>query len=141
MSTAMHMPERMARRWVRWVWLVLCVATLVPGVSRWLMHERGTMPWQMVEVCSTSGAHWVLQPENGSRRDALRRGHPLSRFLDACDLCTLAAERFAPLVPAWLAASPEHLPFALPLLPPWAGNAFQLIDSPARGPPSCPESR
>lgn len=135
MSAAMHIPDRMARRWVRGVWLALCMATLMPGVSRWLMHERGTMPWQMVEVCSTSGSHWVLHPDDGSRRDALRRGHPVSRFLDACDLCTLAADRFAPLVAAWQTTSTERLPFALPELLFWAGSVFSPVGSPARGPP------
>ena len=121
--------------WARWVLLLMCAATLAPGVSRWRAHGTG---WQMVEVCSGTGARWVLHESvPGTRAASATRAGPeqLSHLLDACGLCLLAAERFAPLASHWrfdwppIPHPPQPAHLALPLA------AFVAAKASARGPP------
>lgn len=135
MALTPHKPRLVSTRWMRWVLLLMCAATLAPGVSRWLAHGAG---WQMVEVCSGTGARWVLHEGGpGERAANARQAGPeqLSHLLDACGLCLLAAERFAPLACRWHfdwapvphPAQPAHkgVPFA----------ALAVAKASARGPP------
>lgn len=121
--------------WARWVLLLMCAATLAPGVSRWRAHGTG---WQMVEVCSGTGARWVLHDVGlRTRATSAKKAGPeqLSHLLDACGLCLLAAERFAPLVSHWhfdwtrVPHTPQPTHLALPFA------AFAVAKASARGPP------
>lgn len=138
MSTLLHTPDGLrpwAQRLARWLLVALLLATLAPGISRALPALAGSSPdarpgEQWVELCTSQGMQWVrvdLLGDGGSAPDP--------EALDRCGHCTLAAERFAPLVPD------------LPVLPVVAGHwstptfaAQPGVDAPtrtaqARGPP------
>lgn len=140
MSTLLHTPDGLrpwARRLARWLLVALWLATLAPGISRALSEAAPEAPGarpgaHWVELCTSQGMQWVKVD-----LATLRAGSdvPDPESLDRCGHCTLAAERFAPLIPD------------LPVLPVLAGvwavpvfAATQGVDAPlraalARGPP------
>lgn len=126
-----------ARRLARWVLAAVLLATLAPGISRGLaafvggpMEAGAGERW--VELCTSQGMHWVRVD---LQRNILPADPPAPEALDHCGHCTLAAERFAPLVP--------DLP-ALPVIPgQWPTPSFTAVPGVAaltraalpRGPP------
>lgn len=140
MSTLLHTPDGLrpwARRLARWLLVALLLATLAPGISRALSaaapESPGARPGaHWVELCTSEGMRWVpvdlTAPRAGS--DA-----PDPESLDRCGHCTLAAERFAPLIP--------DLPVVPVLAGVWAVPVFAatpcveaaLRAALARGPP------
>lgn len=140
MSTLLHTPDGLrpwARRLARWLLVALWLATLAPGISRALSAAAPGAPdarpgahW--VELCTSQGMQWVpvdlAAPRAGS-------DVPDPESLDRCGHCTLAAERFAPLIP--------DLPVVPVLAGVWAVPVFAAtpgVDAPlraalARGPP------
>jgi hypothetical protein len=77
----------MRRLW-RVLLLGLVLAITAPTVSRWQMAESGADAW--VEVCTSAGMRWVSADADGDPASA-----PMS--MDACDMCSMANERFAAL--------------------------------------------
>jgi Protein of unknown function (DUF2946) len=126
--------HRLSRRLSGWLLAALLLATLAPAVSRALAAGPPQDGQDWVEICSAQGMQWVLA--SGVNRDAAaepdteRPGAP-----DLCGHCTLAAERFAPLLPSWpvLAAVVASWP-----TPPFLTADLRSAAAPraaARGPP------
>lgn len=138
MSTVLHTANGLrpwAQRLARWLLVALLLATLAPGMSRALSaaarpDARAGEHW--VVLCTSEGMQWVAVdltvPRDGS-------GVPDPEALDRCGHCTLAAERFAPLIP--------HLPVVPVLAGQWAVPVLaatpcveaSLRAALARGPP------
>lgn len=140
MSTLLHTPHGLrpwAQRLARWLLVALLLATLAPGISRALSAGAGAPPdvrpgehW--VELCTSEGMQWVAVDLATARAGS---DAPDPEALDLCGHCTLAAERFAPLIPE------------LPVVPLLAGHwvvpvsaATPGVEAPlraalARGPP------
>ena len=93
--------HHLARRLSGWLLAALLLATLAPAVSRALAAEPPQDGQDWVELCTAQGMQWVLASEpNGDPAAGLdSNGRPGA--LDLCGHCTLAAERFAPLLPSW----------------------------------------
>lgn len=126
-----------ARRWAGWLLVALLLATLAPGISRALGAFAGS-PGDLrsgghwVELCSSEGTQWVrvdMGPADGGAAT------PDPEALDRCGHCTLAAERFAPLLPALPALSVAPGVWPLPTFQAWAGADAPVRAARARGPP------
>ncbi len=140
MSTLLHTPDGLrpwARRLARWLLVALLLATLAPGISRALSVAAGApsdaRPGEhWVELCTSEGMQWVPVDLSAPRAGS---DVPDPESLDRCGHCTLAAERFAPLIP--------DLPVLPVLAGVWAVPVFAAtpgVDAPlraalARGPP------
>lgn len=105
-----HKPKKSftinAMRWrVGLLVVLMWLALMAPGVSRWLAASEGAT-W--VEVCSAQGMRWVQVDPRG---DALRSTDEFApkAMWDACASCTLAAER-----PWWPSTPPEWTIFSSP---------------------------
>ena len=126
-----------ARRWAGWLLVALLLATLAPGISRALGAFAGGAPdaqggGHWVELCSSEGTQWVRV--NMGPVDA-GAATPDPEALNRCGHCTLAAERFAPLLLALPALSPAPGMWPLPTFPAWAGADAPVRAARARGPP------
>lgn len=125
--------HHLARRLSGWLLAALVLATLAPAVSRALAAGPPQDGQDWVELCTSQGMQWVLAGERGGApADADGRG---PSALDLCGHCTLAAERFAPLLPRWpvLAAVVASWP-----TPFFFSTDLRSAESPravARGPP------
>lgn len=126
--------HRLSRRLSGGLLAALLLATLAPAVSRALAAGPPQDGQDWVELCTSQGMQWVLA--NGSGRDpANNPGSEGSAALDLCGHCTLAAERFAPLLPSW--------PVQAAVVASWPTPAFFSTDllsaeaprAAARGPP------
>src|SRR5690606_1470412 len=84
-------------RLVRGLLATMLLATLAPAISRTLAASREVGGW--VEICSDLGMQWIQVGAHDSE-SALTDPEALLHALDRCGHCTLAAERFAPLIPA-----------------------------------------
>lgn len=124
--------RRMSPSFLRWLarWLLgaMLLATLAPAVSRTLTATREAGDW--VEICTTEGMRWAqVGVDDPAQADGLLHA------LDRCGHCTLAADRFAPLVSVPPGFAIDAGPHTLPrhnLLP------FRAMHAPspgARGPP------
>ena len=126
--------QRLARRLSGWLLAALMLATLAPAISRALAGGPPQDGRDWVELCTAEGMQWVplaaAAPDTSS--DA---SESPSSALDLCGHCTLAAERFAPLLPS--------LPFFDVVVSRWdtpghRGTASRSSSGPhpaARGPP------
>ena len=112
----------------------MLLATLAPAVSRTLAAWRAPGQGDWVEVCSSQGMQWV-QVDAGTVGN--QGGVPSQdpEAMDLCGHCTLAAERFAPLIPAMpvVATQAGHWPHPLFVARVWASRAAPSPS--ARGPP------
>ncbi len=138
MSTLLHTPHGLrpwAQRLARWLLGALLLATLAPGMSRALSaaarpDARAGEHW--VELCTSEGMQWVAVdltvPRDGS-------GVPDPEALDLCGHCTLAAERFAPLIPELPVVPVLAGHRAVPAFAATPGVAAPLHAALARGPP------
>ncbi|MDQ7744904.1 DUF2946 family protein [Hydrogenophaga pseudoflava] len=76
----------------------LMLATLAPAVSRAVASGVPQDRLNWVALCTAQGMQWVLASELG-RGPAATPDSVGATALDLCGHCTLAAERFAPLLP------------------------------------------
>lgn len=139
MSQLLHAPHGLrlwARRLAGWVLALLLLSALAPAVSRTLSAGRapGAQAGEhWVELCTSQGMQWVrVDLADGPIGDT---PGPSPEALDRCGHCTLAAERFAPLIPSLPTLAPVSALWAPPLL-----VALPVVDAPwraavARGPP------
>ena len=126
-----------ARRLVRWLFAAMLLATLAPGISRGLaafvvdpMEVGDSEHW--VGLCTSQGTQWVrfdLQPDIPSV------DLPPPVALDLCGHCTLAVERFAPLVPDLPALRVIAGHWSTPSFAAWPGVDALARAAMARGPP------
>jgi hypothetical protein len=126
--------HRLARRLSGWLLAALVLATLAPAVSRALAAgpPRDGQDW--VEICTSQGMQWVLA--DGVHGDPVAEPDTEPPgALDLCGHCTLAAERFAPLLPNW--PVPAAVVASWPT-PPFLTADRRSAEAPraaARGPP------
>lgn len=140
MSTLLHTAQGLrprARRWAGGLLVALLLATLAPGISRALGAFAGGAPdaqggGHWVELCSSEGTQWVRVDMGPVDAGAAT---PDPEALDRCGHCTLAAERFAPLLlaPPSLLSAPGAWP--LPTFQAWNGADASVRAARARGPP------
>lgn len=126
-----------ARRWAGWLLVALLLATLAPGISRALGAFAGgpgdvRAGGHWVELCSSEGTQWVRVDMGPVDAGA---AIPDPETLDRCGHCTLAAERFAPLLPSPPALSSARGVWLLPTFQAWAGADAPVHAARARGPP------
>ncbi|MBL8387606.1 MAG: DUF2946 family protein [Hydrogenophaga sp.] len=123
--------HRLARRLSGWLLAALLLGTLAPAISRALASGAVSGGAGWVELCTSEGMRWVRVSDAPSR-DAPPAP---SGAMDLCGHCTLAAERFAPLLPV--------LPVVAAVATTWATPVFRAhepVTAPAprpaaRGPP------
>jgi hypothetical protein len=112
----------------------MLLATLAPAVSRTLASWRAPGQGDWVEVCSSQGMQWVQVDAGavGNQGDVPSQD---PEAMDLCGHCTLAAERFAPLIPTMPVVATEagHWPHPLFVARVWASRAAPSPS--ARGPP------
>ncbi len=112
----------------------MLLATLAPAVSRTLASWRAPGQGDWVEVCSSQGMQWV-QVDAGTVGN--QGGVPSQdpEAMDLCGHCTLAAERFAPLIPSLpvVATLAGHWPAPVFVAHVWASRSAPSPS--ARGPP------
>ena len=112
----------------------MLLATLAPAVSRTLASWRAPGQGDWVEVCSSQGMQWVQVDAGavGNQGDVPSQD---PEAMDLCGHCTLAAERFAPLIPSLPVVATEagHWPHPLFVARVWASRAAPSPS--ARGPP------
>lgn len=122
------------RRLARGLVFAMLLATLAPAVSRTLAswHAPGQGDW--VEVCSSQGMQWV-QVDSGAVAHPGGASSQDSEAMDRCGHCTLAAERFAPLIPTLpvVATQAGHWPPPVFVARAWTAHAAPSPS--ARGPP------
>ncbi|WP_372658276.1 DUF2946 family protein [Hydrogenophaga sp.] len=122
-------------RIARWLVCAMLLAALAPAISR----ARAPAP-SWVEVCSSSGVRWLALQGADAEAVSANASQTLDRstghgFLDACGFCWLAAERFAPLIPAWHWAVGVSGPQDAPRHLAWAAGDGRSPSATARGPP------
>lgn len=93
--------HHLARRLSGWLLAALVLATLAPAISRALAVEPPQDGQDWVELCTAQGMQWVLASEPNGDPAAGPDSNGRPGALDLCGHCTLAAERFAPLLPSW----------------------------------------
>jgi hypothetical protein len=137
MSIPLYPPSG-PRLWVqplaRWLLAALVLATLAPGISRALAGSAPSDGARWVELCTSQGMQWVqVGEENVDAETAPDGERPLA--LDLCGHCTLAAERFAPLLPIWPVPAVVVASWSTPV---FSSTDFRSAEAPraaARGPP------
>ena len=122
------------RPWVRSLARALLaamlLATLAPAISRTLAASHEAGDW--VEICAGTGMRWVQVGDDGS----LPKGSEgLRQALDRCGHCTLAADRFAPLLPALPSLVGDSGPSPVPQHASPVARAAGVPSPSARGPP------
>lgn len=122
-----HLSRRIARGLV----FALLLAALAPAVSRTLASWRAPGQGGWMEVCSAGGVQ-RLAGDQGAEAPP-QPGH---LALDACALCVLATERFAPLIPAGWAAPLMLGGSPPPQALPWWFAAWSTLRPSARDPPA-----
>ena len=144
MSTLLHTPDGLrpwAQRLARWLLAALLLATLAPGISRALSsgmtgHAKAQPGQHWVELCTSQGTQWVaMDLQDRSATDAPDPEAPDSTALDRCGHCTLAAERFAPLIPDLPVVPVLAGRWAVPVLAATPCVEASLRAALARGPP------
>ena len=123
-----------AQRLARWLLMAMCLATLAPAVSRVLVSGPPGDGQEWVELCTSQGMQWVRVAELGPSRSD-RSAPADSGPLDRCGHCTLAAERFAPLLPSIPTLTTSALPWASPHFFGVETLSAELPRAHARGPP------
>jgi hypothetical protein len=140
MSTLLHTPHGLrpwAQRLARWLLVALLLATLAPGISRALSAVAGVPPdarpgTHWVELCTSQGMQWVRVDRVPARAGS---GVPDPEPLDRCGHCTLAAERFAPLMLELPVVPVVAGHWAVPFFAATPGVEAPLRAALARGPP------
>jgi hypothetical protein len=129
--------RRMTPSFLRWLarWLLgaMVLAMLAPAVSRTLAGSRQAGDW--VEVCTTQGMRWAQVGAADGAPSSTSLDEDLLHALDRCGHCTLASDRFAPLLPAVPAVAGDAGPLPLPGHVHRAIRATHALSPSARGPP------
>lgn len=122
------------RRIARGLVFAMLLATLAPAVSRTLAAWRAPGQGGWVEVCSSQGMQWV-QVDAGTVGNPGGVSSQDPEAMDLCGHCTLAAERFAPLIPSLpVVATPAgRWPSPVFVAHAWASRSAPSPS--ARGPP------
>jgi len=116
-------------------WLARCLlaamvlAVLAPSVSRTLAAQRSAGDW--VQICTAQGMEWIQLGATDSPEGA---DDPLAAH-DLCGHCTLAAERFAPLLPTLPVLPQADGSWGTPLHRAAVLHDLQAPSPGARGPP------
>ena len=126
--------HHLARRLSGWLLAALLLATLAPAVSRALAAGPPQDGQDWVELCTAQGMQWVLADEPGADRAASPDGGRSDAF-DLCGHCTLAAERFAPLLPGWPALPAVVASWPTPFFFSTDLRSAEAPRAAARGPP------
>lgn len=126
--------HRLARRLSGWLLAALLLATLAPAVSRALAAGPPQDGQDWVELCTAQGMQWVLADDPGADRAASPDGGRSDAF-DLCGHCTLAAERFAPLLPGWPALPAVVASWPTPFFFSTDLRSAEAPRAAARGPP------
>ena len=92
--------HRLARRLSAWLLAALVLATLAPAISRTLAGGPPQDGQDRIEICTSVGMQWVRLSDAVADL-ASDPTAPTKGALDLCGHCTLAAERFAPLLPTF----------------------------------------
>ncbi|AOW14652.1 hypothetical protein LPB72_05250 [Hydrogenophaga crassostreae] len=120
------------RRLAGWLVGAMLLATLAPAVSRTLAASHQAGDW--VEICTTQGMRWAqVGVDDVVQSGGLDEG--LSHAMDRCGHCTLASDRFAPLLPALPAVASDPGTSPLPRHIRLAIRATFAPSPSARGPP------
>jgi hypothetical protein len=138
MSRLLHAPDGL-RPWARhlagWMLAALWLATLAPAISRALSAgpplAGAAVHW--VELCTSQGMQWVRADPGGA--PGAETPVPEPGALDRCGHCTLATERFAPLIPQLPVLPPAQAPWVSPSAVPAATVDAPARAAVARGPP------
>lgn len=126
--------HRLSRRLSGWLLAALALAALAPAVSRALAAGPSQEGQDWVELCTTQGMQWVRADDpNGD--PAAGPGSGRSDALDLCGHCTLAAERFAPLLPRWPVLSVVVASWPVPAFQAANRRSAEAPRAIARGPP------
>jgi hypothetical protein len=126
--------HRLARRLSGGLLAALLLATLAPAVSRALAAGPPQDGQDWVELCTAQGMQWVLASELG-RDPAAGPDGERPGALDLCGHCTLAAERFAPLLPGWPALPAVVASWPTPFFFSTDLRSAEAPRAAARGPP------
>lgn len=126
------MSTHLMRALARGLLAAMLLAVLAPAVSRALASTRGAGDW--VELCTPQGMHWMQLTAVGSATEPAS-ADALLHALDRCGHCTLATERFAPLLPTLPAPPLTDLHWAVPAHQATTGHDRDAPCPGARGPP------
>jgi Protein of unknown function (DUF2946) len=126
--------HRLSRRLSGWLLAALLLATLAPAISRALAAGPPQDGQDWVELCTSQGMQWVLANDLAGDPVAGPDGeHPGA--LDRCGHCTLAAERFAPLLPSWPVLAAVVSSWPTPVFVSTEPRSAEAPRAAARGPP------
>lgn len=122
-------------RWLaRWLLGAMLLAVLAPAVSRTLAASSQAGDW--VEICTPQGMRWAqVGVDASASKSASGHDEGLLHALDRCGHCTLASDRFAPLLPAVPTVASDEGPVSLPGHVRRAIRATHALSPSARGPP------
>lgn len=127
--------HHLARRLSGWLLAALLLATLAPAVSRALAADPPQDGQDWVELCTSQGMQWVLASELNGDPAAEPDSNGRPGALDLCGHCTLAAERFAPLLPSWPALAAVVASWPTPFFVSTDLRSAEAPRAAARGPP------
>ena len=126
--------HRLARHLSGGLLAALLLATLAPGVSRVLASGSPLDGPDWVELCTAQGMQWMSSAQAaGDPSPAQAAGD--QNALDLCGHCTLAAERFAPLLPVMPVLAAVVRPPDLPGSRSFDPRSLAAPRPAARGPP------
>lgn len=126
------MSTRLMRALARGLLAAMLLAVLAPAVSRALASTRVAGDW--VELCTSQGMHWVQLTADGVAAEPAS-DDDLLHALDDCGHCALAAERFAPLLPALPVLPAAESAWSTPLHHAATQHDLAAPRPGARGPP------
>jgi hypothetical protein len=127
--------HHLARRLSGWLLAALLLATLAPAVSRALAVDPPQDGQDWVEICTSQGMQWVLASELNGDPAAEPDSNGRPGALNLCGHCTLAAERFAPLLPSWPALAAVVASWPTPFFVSTDLRSAEAPRAAARGPP------
>jgi hypothetical protein len=127
--------HHLARRLSGWLLAALLLATLAPAVSRALAAGPPQDGQDWVELCTSQGMQWVLASELNGDPAAEPDSNGRPGALNLCGHCTLAAERFAPLLPSWPALAAVVASWPTPFFVSTDLRSAEAPRAAARGPP------
>jgi Protein of unknown function (DUF2946) len=126
--------HHLARRLSGWLLAALMLATLAPAISRTLAGGPPQDGQDWVELCTTQGLQWVRLSSVNAAPSSDSTQVP-SGALDLCGHCTLAAERFAPLLPTFPAVVATAMRWSTPGFFRAVTHTLAGPQPAARGPP------
>lgn len=126
--------HHLARRLSGWLLAALMLATLAPAISRALAVGPPQDGQDWIELCTSQGMQWVRLPE-AVTDPASDPAVPATDALDRCGHCTLAAERFAPLLSTFPVVAATTTPWSTPGYFSAVTHTLAGPQPAARGPP------